>query len=132
MQTVRLLFKPFLKCFVKNESENPDKCIAYSINIPFVDAPVAVIELTGQIHNGSYEIVNFYVWKIFSKIGIGRYLLELSAKQIKELKIDSIVATPVGITDRHIPELTKEERVMIYEHLGFIHTGNGQMVKRLA
>lgn len=133
MKKTKRLFKPVLKLFTKNESVNPDRCIAYSIYLPWLKYPVARLELTAQQHNGLYEIVHFYVYEQFAGMGAGRYLLELAERQIRGMGVDTVMVSPAGIvvSGRHIPKLTDDEMVSICQHFGFLQTDTAYMVKKL-
>lgn len=123
MQAVKQGFKCIIKSFlikhIKDEGMFPDCGVAYSIYIPFYKNPIARIEVTAYMDYHSCEIANFYVYKVISRMGVGRYLFEKAECQLKENGIHTITVKPISITDKHLPKITDAERIKIYQHLGF-------------
>lgn len=120
MRTVKHAFNRFLlHPFIKDEKMFPVFGAAFSVYIPFHDAPAGRIEVTAHLETGSCEIVNFYVCKKLAHMGCGRILLERVEHYMILNEIKKITVVPIGIAGEDFPELTHDELLDTYRHLGF-------------
>lgn len=118
-QGFKCMTKNFLIKHIKDEGMFPNCGVAYSIYIPFYKNPIARIEVTAYMDYHSCEIAYFYVYKVISRMGVGRYLFEKAERQLKENGIHMITVVPISIMDKHLPKITDAERIEVYRHLGF-------------
>lgn len=121
-------FRPWLIRHMKDESENHDQCIAFSIYVG--SDPIARIECTAHLDERYYELVFFYTYYNYSKSGIGSFLLETAEKAAKEYGAESIIVTPIRMMDSKYAHITDEELITIYEHLGFSWVDGCKIMKK--
>ncbi|MFR6272578.1 GNAT family N-acetyltransferase [Blautia sp.] len=119
-------FRPWLLRHMKDESENHDQCIALSIYVGL--NPIARIECVGHLHEKAYELTFLYTYRNYCRLGIARYLLELAEKEMKYWGAEMVYVTPIRMSGENLPDITDDELVDIYEHLGF-HKANFRMEK---
>ena len=133
MRTVKQGFNCFLlRPFIKDEGMFPMCGAAFSIYLPFHDAPAARIEVTAHCDSGTCEVVNFYVCKKLARKGCGIMLLERVEQYMSLNGIGKITVVPIGMVSESLPKLTHDELTTIYKHLGF-NKQNGKfcMVKTI-
>lgn len=119
-----------LKKYIFQEFLEPTKCIAYLVIHPDYSDPIAAIELTAQLHERRYELVNFWVHKDYAHKGVGRWLLDTAIKQIPKGVADCITVTPIRMVRDDLPAITDEELIAIYKKIGFMNS-NKMIVKML-
>ena len=131
MRTVKRDFNRFLlRPFIKDEGIFPMCGAAFSIYLPFHDAPVSRIEVTAHLESGSCEIVDFYVCRKLAHKGCGIMLLERVEGYMASNDIKMITVVPIGMVSEELPKLTNEELIHTYRHLGFTeHKDKGYMSK---
>lgn len=119
------------KLYLGKESVNPGRCIAYAVRQSKSDEIVGVIELTAQLHNELYQIVNFYVYEDYAHNGVGGYLLNTAEREVLNMGIHKITVEPTSLYFEGLPDITQEERICIYEHLGFTMKQENTMEKEI-